>query len=197
MIAERPRPTTMTPEDYFVWEEQQELRYEYIDGEVYGMTGGSVPHSSIGVNVVALLKGHLRGSQCRVFNSDGKVGISKGGPFTYPDISVTCDDRDKTAQNYIAHPTLIIEVLSPSTEGYDRGGKFAIYRRLPSLKEYVLISSTSISIDIFRLNFTGKWELSSYGTGDEIQLMTIDFTVPIEQIYEDINFALGSIDILS
>ncbi|NJR68086.1 MAG: Uma2 family endonuclease [Synechococcales cyanobacterium CRU_2_2] len=190
MIAERPRPM-MTPAEYFIWEEQQDLRYEYIDGEVYGMTGGSLAHSGIGVNIVAIFRAHLRGSQCRVFNSDGKVGISTEGPFTYPDISVTCDDRDKTAQNYIAYPTLIIEILSPGTEGYDRGGKFALYRQLSSLKEYGLISSTSIAIDIFGLNLAGKWELSSYGSGDEVQFITLDLTLPIEQVYEDLNVAPG------
>lgn len=186
MIAERPRPT-MTPEEYFVWEDQQALRYEYVDGEVYGMSGGSLSHSGIGVNVVALLKAHLRGSQCRVFNSDAKVGLSTRGPFTYPDISVTCDDRDKTAQKYVAYPSVIIEVLSPSTEGYDRGGKFAIYRCFPSLKEYVLISSTAIEIDIFRPNLAGKWELSSYGAGEDVEFGAVGLTVPIEQIYEDIS----------
>jgi Uma2 family endonuclease len=131
----------MTPQQYFDWEDQQELRYEYFDGRVFAMTGGSLAHGRIGLNIGAVLRDRLRGKSCVVFNSDCKIGITSDGPFTYPDISVSCDDRDRNARQFIQYPSLIIEVLSPTTEAYDRGGKFTLYRRLESLQEYMLVSS--------------------------------------------------------
>ena len=97
------------------------------------MTGGSLPHGRIGLNVAALFKPQVKAKQCITFNSDCKVGITEAAPFTYPDVSVSCDDRDRTATQFIQFPCLIVAVLSPSTEAYDRGGKFALYRRLESL----------------------------------------------------------------
>ncbi len=176
----------LTPQEYLDWEPLQDIRYEYIDGAVYAMTGGTLPHSEIAVNFTTLLKNHLRGKGCRVLGSDAKVGITENGPFLYADVSMSCDHRDRTALKFARYPSLIAEVLSPSTEAYDRGGKFAQYRRLGSVKEYVLISSEDISVDIFRLNEKGKWELTPYTWGDEIHLTSIDLRFPIEQLYENI-----------
>ncbi|MBE9012257.1 Uma2 family endonuclease [Pseudanabaenaceae cyanobacterium LEGE 13415] len=181
---------SFSPQEYLDWEEQQEIRYEYAEGEVYAMTGGTIPHSAIAVNFVSLLKFHLRGRGCQVLNSDAKVGITEDGPFFYPDINVTCDQRDRTALKFVQYPCLIAEVLSPTTEAYDRGSKFAQYRQLESLKEYVLISSDSANVEIFRLNQNNKWELTPYSKGDEIQLVSVDLKFSIDLLYEDIN--LGS-----
>lgn len=185
MVATLQHPH-LTPQEYLDWEPLQDIRYEYINGEVYAMTGGTLPHSEIAGNLIALLKTHLRGKGCRVLGSDAKIGITDDGPFLYGDVSVTCDFRDRTALKYARYPSLIAEVLSPSTEAYDRGSKFALYRRLESCKEYVLISSEAISVDIFHLNEKGKWELTPYTQGDEIHLTSIDFRFPIERLYEDI-----------
>jgi Uma2 family endonuclease len=176
----------LTPQEYLDWEPLQDLRYEYINGEVYAMTGGTLPHSEIAGNFIALLKTHLRGKGCRVLGSDAKIGITDDGPFLYGDVSVTYDPRDRTALKYARYPSLMAEVLSPSTEAYDRGGKFALYRRLESCKEYVLISSEAISVEIFRLNEKGKWELTPYTQGDEIHLSSIDLRFSIERLYEEI-----------
>jgi Uma2 family endonuclease len=182
-------PFSFSPEEYLEWEEQQAIRYEYLEGEVYAMTGGTLPHSEIALNFAALLKSHLRGRGCRVFGSDAKVRISEKGPFFYPDVSMTCDERDRTALKFAEYPCIIAEVLSPTTESYDRGKKFAKYRQLKSLKEYVLISSDAINVEIFRLNEKGKWELTSYAEGDEIELTSIDYKFSIELLYEDITLA--------
>lgn len=176
----------LTPQEYLDWESLQGIRYEYIDGEVYAMTGGTLPHSEIAVNLTTLLKNHLTGKGCRVLGSDAKVGITENGPFLYADVSVTCDPRDRTALKFARYPSLIAEVLSPSTEAYDRGRKFAQYRRLESLKEYVLISGEGISVEVFRLNEKGKWELTPYTQGEEIHFTSIDLQFPIEQLYADI-----------
>ena len=177
----------LSPQEYLEWEFLQNMRYEYVDGEVYAMTGGTIPHSEIAVNFTTLLKNHLRGSGCRILNSDAKIGITADGPFLYPDASVTCDPNDRSALKFARYPILIAEVLSPATEAYDRGGKFALYRRLESLKEYVLIGAETVSVDVFRLNEKGKWELTPYVEGDEIQLSSIDLAFSIERLYEDIN----------
>jgi Uma2 family endonuclease len=123
-----------------------------------------------------------------VLGSDAKVGISKSGEFFYPDLLVSYDDRDRHSAGAVFYPTLIIEVLSPSTEAYDRCGKFARYRQLNSLCEYVLVSSERICVEAFRLNERGKWELTPYGEGDLVQLANIDFECAIAAIYEDVEF---------
>jgi Uma2 family endonuclease len=183
MIAAR--KLSLTPQEYFDWEAQQLERHEYFDGEVYAMAGGSMAHADIALNIAAAIKRHLAG-RCKVRNSDAKVGITENGPFTYPDVSVSCDDRDRTAQQFIQSPCLIIEVLSPSTEAYDRGGKFKLYRRLASIQEYVLVGSEVQSVEIFRRNPSGSWEFIAYGEGDEITLASIDLTVAIGVFYEDV-----------
>lgn len=192
MIAEL-NQSRVSPQEYLDWEPLQALRYEYVDGEIYAMTGGTLPHSEIAGNLIALLKPHLRGSGCRVLGSDGKIGVTDNGPFLYPDVSVTCDRRDRGALKFARHPQLIAEVLSPSTEAYDRGGKFALYRRLESFKEYILISSESISVDIFRLNEKHRWELIPCGEGEEIQLLSVNLSFRVEQLYEDIEFITKTI----
>jgi Uma2 family endonuclease len=184
MIAAYKSPS-LTPQEYFDWEAQQLERHEYFDGEVYAMAGGTMAHADIALNIATTAKRHLAG-RCKVRNSDAKVGITENGPFTYPDVSVSCDDRDRSAQNFIQSPCLIIEVLSPGTEAYDRGGKFKLYRRLSSLQEYVLVGSESQSVEVFRRKASGSWEFTAYGEGDEVSLSSIDLTVAIGVFYEDV-----------
>lgn len=176
----------LTPQDYLDWEEQQSIKYEYIDGEVFAMTGGTIPHNDLAVNLTTALKNHLRGKGCKVSMADAKVGVSERGPFHYPDVMVTCDERDRRAIRVIYYPCLIVEVLSPSTEAKDRGKKFQNYRRISTLKEYVLISSEQQVIECFRLNDKGIWELYTYAEGDEVEFKSVDFCCPIELVYEDV-----------
>lgn len=198
MIAHaQPYPQLMTPQEYLDWEEQQPQKYEYINGEVFAMTGGTLPHNSITLNVASALKAHLRGKGCKVFMADAKVGVSAQGPFHYPDVMVTCDSRDLTARQVAYHPCLIVEVLSPGTEGFDRGQKFKHYRRINTLKEYVLIDAEKINVECYRLNEKGKWELTPYSLDEtttnetdlEVQFTSIDFRCPIALVYEDVVFA--------
>jgi Uma2 family endonuclease len=184
MIATR-ETRRFTPQAYLEWEAQQELRYEYFDGEVFAMAGGSLPHADIALNVASLLRGLLQG-RCKVRNSDAKVGIGDTGPFTYPDVSVSCDDRDRTAEQFIQFPCLIVEVLSPSTEAYDRGGKFALYRQMESLQEYVLIGSEAKTVEVFRRNPQGGWLFIAYSEGNQVELTSVGLTVAIADIYEDV-----------
>jgi Uma2 family endonuclease len=188
MIAVRDNFPRLTPAEYFDWEEGQQIRHEYINGEVYAMTGGTLNHSEIALNFSLVLKSHLKSSGCRVLNSDARVNIHDSSNYVYPDISVSCDARDKTATKFLSYPCLIVGVLSPKTEAYDRGDKFAMYRLSPSLQDYVLVSSTKIAIDIYHKNDRGRWEILSYTAGDLVELACIDLTFPIEDIFADIVF---------
>jgi len=178
----------LSTDEYFEWEAKQEIRYEYINGDVFAMAGGTIAHSMVAANLIALLRPHLRGKNCRVLGSDAKVGISPSGEFFYPDLLVTCDDRDRNSSKAVFYPKLIVEVLSPSTEAYNRGGKFGRYRKLSSLSEYMLVDSESVGVEAFRLNDRGKWELTPYGEGDLVQFASIDFECAIAAIYEDVTF---------
>ena len=188
MVAIKDNSLRFTTEEYFAWDEQQLERHEYIGGEVYAMTGGSVNHSQIAVNFISFLNNHLRGSGCKTLNSDCRVNIVETNDYTYPDVSVTCDERDKTTTQYIAYPCLLIEVLSKSTEAYDRGGKFRMYRQNPILQDYVLVSSEKIEIDLYRKTESGSWEIINYQAGDTIELKSVNLTFPIERVYEGITF---------
>ncbi|NJN32653.1 MAG: Uma2 family endonuclease [Synechococcales cyanobacterium RM1_1_8] len=192
MIAAKETFPKLTPEEYFVWEEQQRDRHEYLNGEVYAMSGGTINHSEISINFGAVLKAHMRGSGCKVLNSDARVSILNSTDYVYPDLSVTCDERDKTTKQFITYPCLVIEVLSPSTEAYDRGDKFRMYRQNPNLQEYVLVDSEAIAIEIFRRTAQDTWQIINYQAGDWVDLKSVDLTFPIEAIYEDIVFDSAS-----
>lgn len=198
MVAQG-QPQLMTPQEYLDWEDRQPVKYEYINGEVFAMTGGTIPHNDIAINLTSALKNHLRGKGCKVQMSDAKVGISQNGSFHYPDVMVSCEERDRTARNVIYHPCLIVEVLSPSTEAFDRGRKFASYRRIESLKEYVLIDTDTMNVECYYRKQQGTWELSAYAPNEsateiDIQLQSIDFHFPITLLYEDVVFPEDSLD---
>ena len=182
MIAAREHFPQLTPKEYFAWEERQLHKHEYLEGQVYAMSGGSINHGRIAIRFASMFDSHLGSSSCIVGNSDVKV-IVKTENYTYPDVSVTCDDRDKTSTQYITYPSLIVEVLSPSTEAYDRGGKFRLYANNPVLQDYLLVSSTSIEIDLYHKKENGEWRIINYKEGDMIELKSINLTFAIAQIY--------------
>ena len=186
----------MSPQEYFVWELEQPLKYGYMSGRAYAMSGGTIPHHRVAVNLVSLLNAHLRGSGCMTLSSNAKVGITENGPYHYPDVSVTCDERDKKARSHIQHPCLIVEVLSDSTEAFDRGKKFRQYRRIEALQEYVLIDPDAMIVECHRLNDRGKWALTHYMDSDrdeasvqsvQVELTSVNLSFPIETLYENIS----------
>jgi Uma2 family endonuclease len=187
MIA-TPQPRKMSIEDYLDWEPQQEMRYEYVDGEVLAMTGGTIPHNDIALNLYSALRPHLRSQDCRVNVSDVKAQVSPNSPYFYPDLVVSCDPRDRNARKFIQYPKLIVEVLSPGTEAYDRGDKFTAYRNLPSLQEYVLVDSEKISVDCYRRGEGRMWLYTPYTTGDTLELKSIGWSGAIALLYEDVQF---------
>jgi Uma2 family endonuclease len=187
MIAAKENFPQLTPEEYFIWEEKQLEKHEYIDGQVYAMSGGSKNHSLISVRFITLFSNHLEGKGCETGNSDLRVNIFDTTHYTYPDVSVTCDDRDKTTTQYITYPCLIVEVLSASTESYDRGGKFRMYRQNPVLQDYLLVNSTTIEMDLYHKNDAGEWIIINYKEGDTIELKSINLSFSIEQVYRNLD----------
>ncbi|WP_373530625.1 Uma2 family endonuclease [Nostoc sp.] len=176
----------ISPEEYLEGEKVSQIKHEYIDGQVYAMAGASDAHVTVVGNLFILLRNHLRGSDCRVYMLDMKAQIDVINRYFYPDMMVTCDTRDREFEYFKCYPSLIIEVLSESTEGFDRGKKFASYRHLESLQEYVLISPQQMSVECFRRNEEGQWVLYLYEKGEEVHLASVDFRCAIAEIYEDV-----------
>ncbi len=192
MVAASSDRVFLSPTEYLKWEPRQEFKHEYVDGEAFAVTGGTLPHNAIALNLASALKNHLRGKRCIPYMADAKVGITPNGPFFYPDVLVTCDHGDLEASQYVLNPCFICEVLSDSTEAYDRGNKFIKgYRRLESLKEYMLVLQDEIGVELRRLNDRGVWEIYFYGEGDEIRLESIGFTFPISLLYEDVRLPMA------
>ena len=182
-------PQYLTPDDYLQLEAQSDTKHEYIDGEVYAMAGASDRHVTIALNLATLLRSHIRGTNCRAYISDMKVRLEARDRFYYPDVMITCDTRDQETPNYKRFPKLIVEVLSQSTEAFDRGDKFVDYQTLESLEEYVLINTHCQRLDCFRRNKAGLWVLQSYTPeADSFLLESIDFSNTLSALYEDVTF---------
>ncbi|AFY44667.1 Uma2 family endonuclease [Nostoc sp. PCC 7107] len=189
MVAVPQQPQKMTIEEYLVWELQQELRYEYVNGEVFAMTGGTIPHNDIALNFYTALRPHLRARGCRVNVSDVKVQFDAKSIYYYPDVIVSCDSQDRNARKFIQNPTIIAEVLSPATSSKDRGEKFTNYLTIPSLQEYLLIDSEKISVERYSRGEGRMWLYYPYTEGDVITLSSIEFELAIALLYEGVVLA--------
>ena len=177
----------LSPEAYLQLEQQSQTKQEYINGAVYAMAGASDAHVTIAGNLFARLLNHLRGGGCRVYIADMKVRILDRNCFYYPDVMVTCNPQDQTTSTYKQFPKLIVEVLSDSTEAFDRGDKFADYQTLESLEEYVLINTRHQRIECFRRDSGGRWLLQTYTeTTPWFELQSVDFADSLTTIYEDV-----------
>jgi Uma2 family endonuclease len=188
MIAISQQSEKMTIEEYLEWEPQQDLRYEYVNGEVFAMTGGTIPHNDIALNLYRALYPHLRSRGCRVNVSDVKVQVNSRSPYYYPDVIVSCDPQDLNARNFIQNPKLIVEVLSPGTSAKDRGEKFTYYLTIPTLQEYILIDSEKFSVERYCRGEGRMWLYYPYTAGDIITLSSIEVEFPIELLYEGVVF---------
>ncbi|MBD2678475.1 MULTISPECIES: Uma2 family endonuclease [Nostoc] len=177
----------MSAEEYLVWEPTQEQRYEYWDGEVVAMSGGTRNHNRVCANFFRLLDDALADRSCEVYIVDVKVQVEPGQKYFYPDVVVTCDERDTDPQ-LIQFPCLIIEVLSPSTEAADRGKKFAKYRQSPTLEEYVLVQVEQPGVEVFRRSEQGKWVLSEYNFDEILRLESVDVEIAIADLYKQVQF---------
>ena len=177
----------LTPEEYLDLEAQSPIKHEYIDGEAYAMAGTTDTHNTIALNLAMLIRSHLRGTDCRVYFVDIKARIEQCNCFYYPDIMVTGDARDRETSTYKRFPKLIVEVLSDSTEAFDRGDKFNDYQTLESLEEYVLVNTKHRPVEIFRRQEPGKWIFQTYTPASEtFPLQSLNFTVSLADVYEDV-----------
>ena len=188
MIATPQQPPKMTIEEYLEWEPQQDMRYEYVNSEVFAMTGGTIPHNDIALNLYRALYPHLRSRGCRVNVSDVKVQVSSKSIYYYPDVIVSCDPQDLNARKFIQKPKLIAEVLSPGTSAKDRGEKFTYYLTIPSLQEYILIDSEKISVERYSRGEGRMWLYYPYQAGDTITFSSIEFECAIALLYEGVVF---------
>ncbi len=174
-------------EDYLEGERVSPIKHEYRRGQVYAMVGAKKPHIIIAGNLVRILGNHLYNSPCLVLSSDIKVRLESADCYYYPDVAVTCDERDtNSTDDFILYPILVVEVLSPSTAAFDRGEKFADYQTSPSLREYILIHQSQMSVECFRLSDSGDWVSQIYHPGDEVYFASIDFRCDIASIYRKV-----------
>ncbi len=174
-------------QNYLEWEAGQAEKHQYLDGEVFAMVGASDAHVTIAGNVYMALRQHLRGGPCSVFISDMKLRVEEDNAFFYPDVFVTCAAADREQGQYKSAPSLVVEVLSPSTSAYDRGAKFAAYRKLPSLGEYLLIDSERLSADLFRRDEAGRWVLYPFdAAAQQLDLASVGLQLPLSALYEEV-----------
>ena len=178
----------ISPEEYLKLEELSQVKHEYIQGETYAMADATESHVTICVNLVKTLTDHVRGNSCKLYTGDMKARIESRNIYYYPDVMVSCDERDRAFKSFKKYPCLIIEVLSKGTEAFDRGDKFADYQELETLQEYVLINQKRQRVECFRRNAEGLWVLYSYTQGSEIHLASVDFRTSMDAIYEDVTF---------
>ncbi len=178
----------MSVEEYLAFDRASEVKHEYYGGEVFAMTGASYVHNVIVGNTYTSLRAQLQGGPCRVNLSDLRVQVAATGLFTYPDLTVVCGPPQFShgQRDVLINPALIVEVLSPSTEGYDRGKKFAHYRAIESLRAYVLITQDDYHIEHFAQQANGLWLLSdATGADGKLQLPTLDCFLTLADIYQE------------
>ncbi len=184
--------TKLTPEEYLEIERKAEYKSEYFDGEIFAMAGARRNHNKIVGNLTGLVWQNLKGKDCEFYPSDMRVFIPKTGLYTYPDIVVICGEpkfQDKVFDTLL-NPTLLIEVLSESTESYDRGKKFQHYRSSESLREYVLVSQDEARIEKYVKQGDGFWVLSeAVGTNAKIKLDAIDCELALSEVFDKVNFS--------
>lgn len=178
---------SMSYAEYVAAESASACKHEWLGGEVFAMAGGTPEHAGLAMSVGAELRAALRDRPCRVFSADLRVKVESTGLSTYPDVSVVCGKLETASDDpqAIVNPMVLVEVLSDSTEAYDRGEKFAHYRRIPSLREYVLLSQRERRIEVHRLNASGHWELHEAVGGESIELTSLGCRLTVDEVYRD------------
>jgi len=184
-VALRPRKTLA---DAVAAEAETEVRHELVDGELFAMAGGTLEHNDISANILGMLYAQLRGRPCRPVGSDQRVHIVDEDAGLYPDVAIYCGPRRRSPTERTARvdPTVLFEVLSDSSEGYDRGRKFELYRSIPTLEHYVLVAQDRRRIEVFDRNDDGTWTLRIYGAGQTAPLPGVEVELVVDEVYEDV-----------
>ncbi|MET4083996.1 Uma2 family endonuclease [Pedobacter sp. UYP30] len=180
-----------SPEEYLEIERNAIEKHEYFEGEIFAMSGAERPHNRIFSNLFGRLFNKLDGSSCLPYGSDMRLHIPENTLYTYPDISIYCQEPQESELDDASFilPTVIIEILSPSTKNHDRGDKFKLYRAIPSLKEYIMVDSESISVEAFYLNEKGNWELNEHNSLDDLlNFRSLAISLPLLEIYAGLSF---------
>ena len=184
------RRNLLSPEEYLALERAAEYKNEYHEGEMFAMSGASRQHSTLMLNIAFALRSRLRG-RCTVFSSDMRVQMANARTFVYPDVSVACGEprfRDD-AFDTLLNPAVVVEILSRSTEAYDRGLKSENYRKIASLHTYILISQDRFHVEVFFRNEAGSWTLTEAdGKEAAVEIPGVGLRIPMEEIYEDVSF---------
>jgi len=188
-MALNPQYVSTTVEEYLELDRNSpDVRYEYINGRVIMMAGGSPQHSLIAANITRILGQLLRESSCCVFNSDVKIILPTVSSYLYPDAAISCDQSDFVDPEYISHPCVIVEVLSPSTEVLDRGEKFECYRECPSIQEYVMVNTSRLAIELCRREKNNFWSFQTLKPGATVVLTSVGIRFPVSDVYEKVVF---------
>lgn len=187
-------PVRYTYREYLALDEASNVKLEYLGGQIFAMAGGSPEHAALQAMIPSLLYPQfpqfpqfpqLRGGPCRVFASDLRIRVAATGLATYPDVTVVCGPRefDQDDANTVVNPTVLFEVLSPSTEAYDRGEKFESYKRLPSLRHYVLVAQDAPRVEVWTRDDDDAWSVLSVGAGEVATLQALGATLDVDELY--------------
>jgi Uma2 family endonuclease len=176
----------MSAADFLAWDAHETIRHEFVAGEVFAMADAEERHITVSGNLYVALRAHLRGTPCRTFINEMKVQVDAADAYFYPDVVVTCSATD--ANPLIkSEPVLVVEVLSPGTAAYDRGDKFAAYRTLASLREYLLVDIDSRRSDLYRKGADGLWVLHPFNGNEAVQLASVDLTLGPEALWAEVD----------
>ena len=173
--------------EFLAWEERQPDRNEFLRGETFAMVGGTARHNRVIMNLGSRIAEHLDGTGCQAFSESMRVQIPEG--ILYPDVVVTCGKAEAGDEKIITDPKLVIEVLSPSTKGYDQRDKFVLYRSLPSLREYALIDPSDRRVEVFTLADAGAWLLVDQTKAGALTLRSIDLSIPMDAVFKGVERA--------
>ena len=176
-----------TYQEYLAYEEVSNVKHEFLDGEIYAMAGGSPEHAALAVAIASSLSSQLNAKPCRVFSSDLRIRVTATGLATYPDVSVVCGplQRDTDGRETVLNPTVVVEVLSDSTERYDRGEKFEHYKKIPSLEEYVLVSQKEAFVEVWSRD-GDSWSRQEGPVGARLLLHSIQCELVVDDLYQGV-----------
>ena len=178
------QPRRYSPEEYFALEEQSQEKHEYFEGEIFAMAGSSKAHNLLARRLAQKMEDGLGPRNCQVFTSDVRVVVRENIYYTYPDVVVSCDPADQQDDYLVRQPVLIVEILSPGTESYDRNEKFKQYQKLPSLRHYVLVSQQKWFVDWFRRNEADEWVVQQFNEAtDVLEIADLGLRLPLAELY--------------
>ncbi|TMC18693.1 MAG: Uma2 family endonuclease [Chloroflexi bacterium] len=185
-MATFPHRSPMTVEEYFeLCRNSPDIRYEYIDGQAVMLAGGTLNHARIAKNIIVALESFLHNRACQSFTSDAIVKVPSGR-YVLPDVTISCDERDHEDNECLLYPCVIFEVLSPATETFDRGRKFAFYQECSTIREYVLVSSQELRVEVFHRENEHMWTYRVFRQGEEVWLLSLDVRLSVRDIYRNV-----------